>query len=224
MSPPARPRRPPPMQDSSRATAASTHDVFPQKRRLYERLADGTGTPATCSSPAPTRGSTRSSSRARTPATCSWTGASGNLVPAPGGRDRGDGGRRVRGRGASRSSTSSSAATRSAAPCRRCSTLDSLAADAHGRRLARQRGGDPRGRRAEVRPSGRRGPLEATIRENVLVQLDHLRHQPSVAPRLADGRLQVHGWVFEIETRSRRRPRPTGWPVRPSHRGVRPRG
>ena len=41
--------------------------------------------------------------------------------------------------------------------------------------------------------------LDATIRENVLVQLDHLRLQPSVAPRLADGRLKVHGWVFEFE-------------------------
>lgn len=41
--------------------------------------------------------------------------------------------------------------------------------------------------------------LEATIRENVLVQLDHLRKQPSVAERLADGRLEVHGWVFDIE-------------------------
>lgn len=41
--------------------------------------------------------------------------------------------------------------------------------------------------------------LDATIRENVLVQLKHLRRQPCVAPRLADGRLQVHGWVFEFE-------------------------
>jgi carbonic anhydrase len=41
--------------------------------------------------------------------------------------------------------------------------------------------------------------LNATIRENVLVQLDHVRSQPSVAPRLAEGRLQVHGWVFEFE-------------------------
>ncbi len=41
--------------------------------------------------------------------------------------------------------------------------------------------------------------LEATIRENVLVQLDHLRRQPCVAPRLADGTLQIHGWVFEFE-------------------------
>jgi carbonic anhydrase len=41
--------------------------------------------------------------------------------------------------------------------------------------------------------------LEATVRENVLVQLDHVKRQPSVAPKLAEGRLQVHGWVFEFE-------------------------
>ena len=41
--------------------------------------------------------------------------------------------------------------------------------------------------------------LDATVRENVLVQLDHVRRQPSVAPRLAEGRIQVHGWVFEFE-------------------------
>ncbi len=41
--------------------------------------------------------------------------------------------------------------------------------------------------------------LDATIRENVLVQLGHLRHLPSVAPRIADGSLQLHGWVLEIE-------------------------
>lgn len=41
--------------------------------------------------------------------------------------------------------------------------------------------------------------LNATIRENVLVQMDHLRQQPCVASRLADGRLKIYGWVFEIE-------------------------
>lgn len=40
--------------------------------------------------------------------------------------------------------------------------------------------------------------LDATIRENVLIQLDHLRLHPCVTPRLADGRLQLHGWVFEV--------------------------
>jgi carbonic anhydrase len=41
--------------------------------------------------------------------------------------------------------------------------------------------------------------LDATIRENVLVQLGHLRQLPCVAPRVADGTLQLHGWVLEIE-------------------------
>jgi carbonic anhydrase len=41
--------------------------------------------------------------------------------------------------------------------------------------------------------------LDATIKENVLVQLDHVREHPSVAPRLADDRISVHGWVFEFE-------------------------
>ena len=41
--------------------------------------------------------------------------------------------------------------------------------------------------------------LDATIRENVLVQLRHLSHLPCVAPRLAAGTLQLHGWVLEIE-------------------------
>ena len=40
----------------------------------------------------------------------------------------------------------------------------------------------------------------ATIRENVLVQLDHLRTHPAVATRLRRGDLRLHGWVYSIET------------------------
>jgi carbonic anhydrase len=40
--------------------------------------------------------------------------------------------------------------------------------------------------------------LDATIRENVLVQMERVRALPSVAPRIADGSLQVHGWVYDI--------------------------
>ena len=40
----------------------------------------------------------------------------------------------------------------------------------------------------------------ATIKENVLVQLDHLRTHPSVATRLRAGDLRLHGWVYSIET------------------------
>lgn len=42
--------------------------------------------------------------------------------------------------------------------------------------------------------------LTATVEENVLVQLENLKTHPSVAVRLAQGRLKLHGWVYEIET------------------------
>ena len=38
------------------------------------------------------------------------------------------------------------------------------------------------------------------IEQNVLAQLRHLRTHPSVAAGLATGRLQVHGWVYELDT------------------------
>lgn len=38
------------------------------------------------------------------------------------------------------------------------------------------------------------------VEENVLVQLENLRTLPSVAARLADGSLRLHGWVFKIAT------------------------
>jgi carbonic anhydrase len=41
--------------------------------------------------------------------------------------------------------------------------------------------------------------LDATVRENVLVQLGRLRRMPCVADQIAAGRLSLHGWVFEIE-------------------------
>ncbi|MBL4884411.1 MAG: carbonic anhydrase [Planctomycetaceae bacterium] len=42
--------------------------------------------------------------------------------------------------------------------------------------------------------------LTATVEENVLVQLEHLRTLPAVASRLVKGDLHVHGWVYKIET------------------------
>jgi len=36
----------------------------------------------------------------------------------------------------------------------------------------------------------------ATIRENVLVQLDHLKTHPAVATGLRRGNLRLHGWVY----------------------------
>jgi len=44
------------------------------------------------------------------------------------------------------------------------------------------------------------GLLAATIRENVLVQLAHLRTLPSVAARLRSEQIRLHGWVYEFET------------------------
>jgi carbonic anhydrase len=42
--------------------------------------------------------------------------------------------------------------------------------------------------------------LTATVEENVLVQLEHLRTLPWVAARLRRGDLHLHGWVYKIET------------------------
>jgi carbonic anhydrase len=39
----------------------------------------------------------------------------------------------------------------------------------------------------------------ATVEENVLVQLDHLRTHPAVAAALARGELTLYGWVFDLE-------------------------
>jgi carbonic anhydrase len=42
--------------------------------------------------------------------------------------------------------------------------------------------------------------ISACVQENVLTQLENLRTHPSVAARLARGQLNVHGWVYKIET------------------------
>ena len=42
--------------------------------------------------------------------------------------------------------------------------------------------------------------LHATVEENVLVQLEHLRGHPSVAKAVANGLLHLHAWVYKIET------------------------
>lgn len=40
----------------------------------------------------------------------------------------------------------------------------------------------------------------ATIKENVLVQLEHLRTHPAIAKRLRMGDLKLHGWIYSIAT------------------------
>lgn len=42
--------------------------------------------------------------------------------------------------------------------------------------------------------------LMATVQENVLVQLENLRTHPSVAAAMARGALQLHAWVFKMQT------------------------
>ncbi|MBI1391580.1 MAG: carbonic anhydrase [Alphaproteobacteria bacterium] len=38
------------------------------------------------------------------------------------------------------------------------------------------------------------------LRQNVILQLQHLRSHPSVARRLAKGDVELHGWVYDIKT------------------------
>lgn len=42
--------------------------------------------------------------------------------------------------------------------------------------------------------------LRAVTEQNVLVQLQHLRTHPTVAAALSAGRIELHGWIYEIET------------------------
>jgi len=42
--------------------------------------------------------------------------------------------------------------------------------------------------------------MDTLIEQNVLLQLTHLRTHPSVAIALAEGRTELHGWVYNIGT------------------------
>lgn len=42
--------------------------------------------------------------------------------------------------------------------------------------------------------------ISACVQENVLAQLENLKTHPSVAARLARGQINLHGWVYKIET------------------------
>jgi carbonic anhydrase len=42
--------------------------------------------------------------------------------------------------------------------------------------------------------------LSATVQENVLTQVEHLRTHPSVALALSKGTIRLHGWVYKLET------------------------
>ncbi|MFV0277608.1 MAG: carbonic anhydrase, partial [Parahaliea sp.] len=42
--------------------------------------------------------------------------------------------------------------------------------------------------------------LDCVTAENIALQLQHLRTHPAVAAKLANGRLQLHGWLYNIES------------------------
>jgi carbonic anhydrase len=42
--------------------------------------------------------------------------------------------------------------------------------------------------------------IDGIVRENVIAQLDNIRTHPSVALAFAQGRLRLHGWVYDIES------------------------
>ena len=42
--------------------------------------------------------------------------------------------------------------------------------------------------------------MQLLLRQNVLLQLQHLKTHPTVAVALAKGVLQLHGWVYDIKT------------------------
>lgn len=42
--------------------------------------------------------------------------------------------------------------------------------------------------------------MSACVQENVLAQVENLKTHPSVAARLASGRINLHAWVYKIET------------------------
>lgn len=51
---------------------------------------------------------------------------------------------------------------------------------------------------AEAGMAPDRPPIDRLSQVHVLQQLDHLRTYPAVAERLADGRLTLHGWWFDL--------------------------
>jgi carbonic anhydrase len=42
--------------------------------------------------------------------------------------------------------------------------------------------------------------ITAAAQENVLVQLEHLRTSPALAARISRGKVQLHGWMYKLET------------------------
>ncbi|MAC45970.1 carbonic anhydrase [Oceanospirillum beijerinckii] len=42
--------------------------------------------------------------------------------------------------------------------------------------------------------------LNEAIEENVLQQVQHIRTHPAVAAKIATGKVQIHGWIYNIKT------------------------
>jgi carbonic anhydrase len=79
-----------------------------------------------------------------------------------------------------------------------CKCLDHMPAVVHWLRYA-----DSAKLVNEVRKHGsERERIDSMVRENVIAQLNNLKTHPSVALALAQGRLNLHGWVYDIETGS----------------------
>jgi carbonic anhydrase len=79
-----------------------------------------------------------------------------------------------------------------------CQCLDHLPAIAHWLRYAdaARLVNDAREHASE------RERIDSMVRENVIAQLNNLRTHPSVSLALAQGRLHLHGWVYDIESGS----------------------
>ena len=41
--------------------------------------------------------------------------------------------------------------------------------------------------------------VQALVEQNIRLQLQHVRTHPAVAARVAEGRLRLHGWLYDIE-------------------------
>ena len=54
--------------------------------------------------------------------------------------------------------------------------------------------------KAKAPEADKKTKLDMLIRENVLLQLQHLKSHPHVAVRLAMGKIQLHGWVYDLRS------------------------
>ena len=79
-----------------------------------------------------------------------------------------------------------------------CKCLDHMPAVANWLRYA-----DPAKLVNDAREhASERDRIDSMVRENVIAQLNNLKTHPSVALALAQGRLTLHGWVYDIESGS----------------------